>query len=206
MLCLIDNHDSFTYNIVHYLDELGVQARVILNDEMSADDVLALEPTHIVLSPGAGTPDDAGISKELLRRAASRRIPTLGVCLGHEVIGEVFGGRICHARQVMHGKTSRIWHAQERPFAGLPSPFLGARYHSLVIETGSLPECLKVTAWTTHDNAPAGGETDEIMAVAHRTLPILGVQFHPESIMTEYGHRMLDGFLKMRLADPVRAA
>jgi len=191
VLCLIDNYDSFTYNLVHYLHDLDVEVRVILNDEMSADEVLALAPTHIVLSPGAGTPDDAGVSKELLARAARARIPTLGVCLGHEVIGEVFGGRVSHAREIMHGKASRIWHGREGLFADLPSSFLAARYHSLVIDRATLPACLKITAWTARER----DAIDEIMAVSHRTLPIHGVQFHPESIATEHGHAMLANFL-----------
>lgn len=194
MLCLIDNHDSFTYNLVHYFHELDVDVRVILNDEMSVADVLLLEPTHIVLSPGAGTPDDSGISKQLLLAAARQQIPTLGVCLGHEVIGEVFGGRVRHAREIMHGKTSPIWHARDGLFEQLPSPFLAARYHSLVVDRATLPDCLEVTAWTRH--APGTDEAiDEVMAVAHKSLPIYGVQFHPESVLTEHGHAMLASFL-----------
>jgi len=193
MLCLIDNHDSFTYNIVHYLHELDADVRVILNDEMSAPDVLALGPTHIVLSPGAGTPDDTGISKELLALAALARVPTLGVCLGHELIGQVFGGRVVHAKRVMHGKPSRIRHAGGALFAHIPDGFLAARYHSLVVERATLPDCLQVTAWTSTDD----GGIDEIMAISHETLPIHGVQFHPESVMTEHGHSLLANFLGM---------
>jgi len=194
MLCLIDNHDSFTYNLVHYLRELDADVRVVLNDEMPARDVIALAPTHIVLSPGAGRPEDAGISKELLSLAAAARIPTLGVCLGHEVIGEVFRGRVRHARQIMHGKSSPICHNGGALFSRvtrIPSPFVAARYHSLVVDEATLPSCLRVTAWTSTDD----GAIDEIMAVAHETLPIFGVQFHPESVMTEHGHALLSNFL-----------
>jgi anthranilate synthase component 2 len=197
VLCLIDNYDSFTYNLVHYLHELDVDVRVILNDEMSAEDVIALEPSHIMLAPGPGTPDESGISKELLVLAARERIPTLGVCLGHEVIGEVFGGRVRHARRIMHGKTSRVWHDRDDLFATLPSSFLAARYHSLIIDKDSLPHCLKVTAWTAGD--AEGKELDEIMAVSHRDLPIFGVQFHPESVISEHGHALLANFLGLGL-------
>ncbi|HEU4407155.1 MAG TPA: aminodeoxychorismate/anthranilate synthase component II [Polyangiaceae bacterium] len=203
MLCVVDNHDSFTYNIVHYLHELGADVRVVLNDELSARDVLALGPTHLLLSPGAGTPDDSGISKELLRLAARAGIPTLGVCLGHEVIGEVFGGRVGHARQVMHGKTSRLWHTNDALFSNLPDSFLVARYHSLVIDRASLPDCLQITAWTSTD--AEGGAVDEIMAVAHKGLPIFGVQFHPESIMSECGHALLANFLNVGRATAPQA-
>ncbi|WP_079415562.1 anthranilate synthase component II [Thiomonas intermedia] len=195
MLCLIDNYDSFTYNIVHYLHELDVKVKVILNDEMSASDVLDLHPRHILLSPGPGTPDDSGMSKELLRLAAERRIPLLGVCLGHEIIGEVFGGRVRHAKRVMHGKVSRVHHDGRDLFVGIPEEFAAARYHSLIVERESLPNCLNVTAWTQTDD----GTMDEIMGVAHASLPIYGVQFHPESILTEYGHYMLANFLGIRL-------
>jgi anthranilate synthase component 2 len=198
VLCLMDNYDSFTYNLVHYLHELDVDVRVILNDEMSAEDVLALGPTHIVLSPGAGAPDESGISKELLVLAARARIPTLGVCLGHEIIGEVFGGRVSHARRIMHGKTSRIWHGRDDLFSNLPSSFLVARYHSLIVDKDTLPDCLKITAWTAGDGDGDDGDgdgVDEIMAVSHRTLPIFGVQFHPESILSEHGHSLLANFL-----------
>ncbi|HYD80245.1 MAG TPA: aminodeoxychorismate/anthranilate synthase component II [Paucimonas sp.] len=191
MLCVIDNYDSFTYNIVHYLHELDVDVRVILNDKMSVAEVLALKPDHILLSPGPGVPDESGISKELLLAASAKGIPVLGVCLGHEIIGEVFGGRVKHARQVMHGKASRIHHDGSDVFSNVPNAFSAARYHSLVIEKESFPDCLKITAWTAgQDDAP-----DEIMGVAHKTLPIFGVQFHPESIMTEHGHRIFANFL-----------
>lgn len=193
MLCLIDNYDSFTYNIVHYLHELDVDVRVILNDQMSVEEVLALNPSHIVLSPGPGTPDESGISKELLLAAARKGIPVLGVCLGHEIIGEVFGGRVSHARRVMHGKTSHIRHVSSGIFSKLPDRFAVARYHSLVVKKEGLPESLNITAWTCSSN----GEIDEIMGLSHKTLPIHGVQFHPESIMTEHGHHLFSNFLGM---------
>jgi anthranilate synthase component 2 len=191
MLCLIDNYDSFTYNIVHYLHELDVDVRVIKNDQMSVQDVLALNPAHIVLSPGPGTPDESGMSKPLLSAAALEGIPVLGVCLGHEIIGEVFGGQVGHARRVMHGKANAIRHAKSGVFSQLPDRFTVARYHSLVVKKESLPECLEITAWTVTED----GDIDEIMGVAHKTLPIHGVQFHPESIMTEHGHRLFSNFL-----------
>lgn len=191
MVCLIDNYDSFTYNIVHYLHELGVEVRVILNDEMSAAAVLALKPTHLLLSPGAGTPKDSGISKQLLLAAAQNRIPTLGICLGHQVIGELFGARVTYARRVMHGKASPIYHDNDGLFLGIPHPFSAARYHSLIVDKAALPDCLAITAWTvTPDN-----ELDEIMGISHKELPIYGVQFHPESIMTAHGHQLLANFL-----------
>ncbi len=191
MVCLIDNYDSFTYNIVHYLHELGVDVRVVLNDEMSAAAVLALKPTHFLLSPGPGTPKDSGISKELLLAAAQRRIPTLGICLGHEIIGELFGACVKHARQVMHGKSSPINHNNSGVFLGVPHPFSAARYHSLIVDKAEFPDCLAITAWTTTPN----NELDEIMGISHKELPIYGVQFHPESIMTEHGHQLLANFL-----------
>lgn len=191
MLLLIDNYDSFTYNLVHYLHELDVEVRVVLNDEMSAVDALALDPTHILLSPGPGTPDDSGISKELLRLAARRHIPVLGVCLGHEIIGEVFGGRVKHARRVVHGKTSSIRHAGRGLFANIPDGFTAARYHSLIVDSETLPDCLEAAAWTV----TADGAFDEIMAVSHKTLPIFGVQFHPESVLSQYGHELLAAFV-----------
>ncbi|MCU0683740.1 MAG: aminodeoxychorismate/anthranilate synthase component II [Polyangiaceae bacterium] len=193
---MIDNHDSFTYNLARYLQELGAEVRVLLNDAMSAADVLALGPTHLVLSPGAGTPADAGISKELVSLAARERLPTLGVCLGHQVIGEAFGGRVSHARRVMHGKASPIWHDGSDVFAKLPRPFLAGRYHSLVVDRAALPDCLAVTAWTSDEGDVRDGRRgDEIMGLAHRSLPIFGVQFHPESILSEHGHALLANFL-----------
>jgi anthranilate synthase component II len=193
MICLIDNYDSFTYNIVHYLHELDADVRVILNDSMSVDAVLDLGPTHIVLSPGPGAPSESGISAALLLRAAAVGIPVLGICLGHEIIGEVFGGSVKHARAVRHGKASRIRHRRTDIFAEMPDGFTAGRYHSLVVDRNGLPDCLDITAWTTTPD----GEMDEIMGLAHVELPIYGVQFHPESIMTEYGHVLLSTFLAM---------
>lgn len=193
MLCLIDNYDSFTYNIVHYLHELNVEVRVILNDQMAVEEVLALNPNHIVLSPGPGTPDESGISKELLLAAARKGIPVLGVCLGHEIIAEVFSGRVSHARRVMHGKVSHIRHVSSGVFSKVPDGFTVARYHSLVVQKEGLPDCLNITAWTSSSN----GEIDEIMGLSHKTLPIHGVQFHPESIMSEHGHHLFSNFLDM---------
>lgn len=165
---------------------------------MAAADVLALGPTHLVLSPGAGTPADAGISKELVWLAARERIPTLGVCLGHQVIGEAFGGRVGHARRVMHGKASRVWHDGSGVFAKLPRPFLAGRYHSLVVDRDTLPDCLVVTAWASDDGETTDGRAvDELMGLAHRNLPIFGVQFHPESILSEHGHALLANFLDL---------
>jgi anthranilate synthase component 2 len=184
-LLLLDNYDSFTYNLYHYLGELGAEVMVRRNDTLSAADVLALRPDAIVISPGPCDPDRAGISLDLVR-AAAEVCPLLGVCLGHQAIAQAFGGRIVRAPQIMHGKLSPIEHTGEGVFAGLPSPFMATRYHSLVAEPAGLPACLTVTAHT------ADGV---IMGVAHRTRPIYGVQFHPESIETEHGHRLLRNFL-----------
>lgn len=186
MLLMIDNYDSFTYNLVQYLGELGQDVRVYRNDEIDLATVAALNPRHIVISPGPCTPLEAGISVPLIKEFAGK-IPLLGVCLGHQSIGQAFGGKIVHAKQLMHGKTSPIHHADKGVFKGLPNPFTATRYHSLVIERDSCPDCLEITAWT---------EDQEIMGVRHKTLPVEGVQFHPESILTEYGHEMLDNFLK----------
>jgi len=186
MVLMIDNYDSFTYNLVQYLGELGEEVVVRRNDEIDLAGVEALAPEHIVISPGPCTPNEAGISVPLIQAFAGR-VPILGVCLGHQAIGQAFGGRIVHARALMHGKTSLIHHKGVGVFAGLPSPFTATRYHSLVIERESLPDCLEITACT---------EDGEIMGVRHRTLPVEGVQFHPESILTEYGHEMLANFLK----------
>jgi anthranilate synthase component 2 len=193
MLLMIDNYDSFTFNLVQYLGELGAEVRVVRNDELSLDEVERLAPKCIVISPGPCTPTEAGISVPAIQRFAGR-IPILGVCLGHQSIGQAFGGRIVHARSVMHGKTSPIYHADSGVFSGLPSPFLATRYHSLVIDQEILPECLEVTAWTRRPD----GTRDEIMGVRHRTLAVQGVQFHPESILTEHGHRLLRNFLDQR--------
>ncbi|WP_295543779.1 aminodeoxychorismate/anthranilate synthase component II [uncultured Thiohalocapsa sp.] len=190
MVLMIDNYDSFTYNLVQYLGELGAEVRVLRNDEASVAEALALAPARIVISPGPCTPDEAGISVALIRAAAGR-IPLLGVCLGHQSIARAFGGEVVRARAVMHGKTSPIHHQGEGVFAGLESPFEATRYHSLVIDAEHLPEALTVTAWTRRDD----GSRDEIMGVRHRELPVQGVQFHPESILTRHGHDLLKNFL-----------
>ncbi len=191
MILMIDNYDSFTYNLVQYLGELGAEVRVFRNDRITLEEIERLGPERIVISPGPCTPNEAGISVELVRRFAAR-VPILGVCLGHQCIGQAFGGRIVHAREIMHGKTSMIHHRGEGVFRGLPDPFEATRYHSLVIERASLPECLEVTAWTARE----GGGVDEIMGVRHRELPVEGVQFHPESILTRVGHDLLRNFLE----------
>jgi len=191
MLLMIDNYDSFTYNVVQYLGELGVDVRVFRNDEITIADVEQLDPDHIVVSPGPCTPNEAGISVPLIKHFAGLK-PILGICLGHQSIGQAFGGHIIRARQVMHGKTSPIYHANQGVFAGLNNPLTATRYHSLIIEEKSLPDCLEVTAWTCHDD----GSRDEIMGVRHREYPIEGVQFHPESILTEQGHTLLKNFLE----------
>ena len=190
MVLMIDNYDSFTYNLVQYLGELGAEVRVLRNDETSVDAALALGPERIVISPGPCTPDEAGISVPLIQAAAGR-VPVLGVCLGHQSIGRAFGGEIIRARAVMHGKTSPIHHAGEGVFAGLQTPFEATRYHSLVIDAERLPPALEVTAWTCTE----GGDRDEIMGVRHRALKVEGVQFHPESILTQHGHDLLRNFL-----------
>jgi anthranilate synthase component 2 len=192
MLLMIDNYDSFTFNIVQYFGELGAEVRVVRNDEIDVAGIAELNPRHLVISPGPCTPNEAGVSVDAIRAFAGK-IPILGVCLGHQSIGQAFGGRIVHARAVMHGKTSPIHHAGVGVFSDLPDPFEATRYHSLVIERASLPACLEVTAWTVRD-----GIEDEIMGVRHRELDVQGVQFHPESILTEHGHRMLKNFLDGR--------
>jgi anthranilate synthase component 2 len=190
MLLMIDNYDSFTYNLVQYLGELGVEVKVVRNDEIAVADIEVMKPDQIVISPGPCTPNEAGISVETIKTYAGR-IPILGVCLGHQSIGQAFGGKIVHAREVMHGKTSPIHHADNGVFSGLDNPFQATRYHSLVIEKESLPDCLEVTAWTEKD-----GEMDEIMGVRHKELRVEGVQFHPESILTRHGHDMLQNFVE----------
>lgn len=190
MLLMIDNYDSFTWNLVQYFGELGQEVKVVRNDALDVAGIRALAPAAIVISPGPGTPDDAGVSLDLLRELGGG-IPVLGVCLGHQAIGQVFGGRVGRARAIMHGKTSPIHHDGRGVFAGLPSPFEATRYHSLVVERESLPECLEVSAWTEH----ADGSVDEIMGLRHRAWPIEGVQFHPESILTRHGHDLLRNFL-----------
>lgn len=193
MVLMIDNYDSFTYNLVQYLSELGAQLRVVRNDQITLDEIEALNPSHVVISPGPCTPNEAGVSVPLIHRFAGR-FPILGVCLGHQSIGQALGGRVIRAREVMHGKTSMIHHDGRGVFHGLPSPFEATRYHSLIIEASSLPECLEVTAWTQR----ADNSIDEIMGVRHKSLPIEGVQFHPESILTQYGHPLLRNFLEAK--------
>ncbi len=197
MLLMIDNYDSFTYNLVQYFGELGSDVRVFRNDAIGLDDIENLAPQRIVISPGPCTPDEAGISLAVVERFAGR-IPLLGVCLGHQAIGQALGGRVVHAGAVMHGKTSAVHHRGAGVFRGLPDPLQATRYHSLVLERASLPECLEITAWT---ETPAG-EFEEIMGVRHRSLDVEGVQFHPESILTAAGHDLLRNFL----ARPARAA
>ena len=191
MLLMIDNYDSFTYNVVQYLGEVGADVKVVRNDEVSVADIAALAPEKIVVSPGPCTPNEAGISMAVIEAYAGK-LPLLGICLGHQSIGQVFGGEVVRARQVMHGKTSPIHHCGEGVFAGLSQPFEATRYHSLVVEKASLPDCLEITAWTE----AADGEIDEIMGLRHKTLPIEGVQFHPESILTAHGHDLLRNFLE----------
>jgi len=193
MLLMIDNYDSFTYNLVQYLGELGVEVRVCRNDDIDVDGVAALHPERIVISPGPCTPAEAGISVPLIREFAGR-VPILGVCLGHQSIGQAFGGRIVKAKTVMHGKTSPIYHADQGVFSGLDMPFQATRYHSLVVEESSLPDCLEVTAWTVDED----GRREEIMGIRHRQLPVQGVQFHPESILTRHGHDLLRNFIDGR--------
>lgn len=197
MLLMIDNYDSFTYNIVQYLGELGSRVVVQRNDEIEIDEIESLAPSHIVISPGPCTPNEAGISMQVVERFAGT-VPILGICLGHQSIGQVYGGRIVRARSVMHGKTSMIHHKHEGVFENLESPFEATRYHSLVIEKETLPECLELTAWTESDD----GEVDQIMGVRHRTLGVEGVQFHPESIVTQHGHELLRNFLNSKAPHP----
>ena len=187
MLLMIDNYDSFTYNLVQYFGELGEDVRVVRNDEITLDQIETLAPARICISPGPCSPNEAGISLALLQRFAER-IPILGVCLGHQAIGQAFGGNVVRAMTLMHGKVSPVEHTASGVFANLPNRFSAARYHSLAVERSTLPQCLEVTAWT---------EDGEIMGLRHRTLPIEGVQFHPESIATEHGHAMLKNFLQM---------
>ena len=191
MLLMIDNYDSFTYNLVQYLGELGADVHVYRNDSISLQEIEELQPEKIVISPGPCTPNEAGVSIDTIRQFAGR-VPILGVCLGHQSIGQAFGGRIVHARAIMHGKTSMMHHSSEGVFRGLPNPFEATRYHSLVIEQNSLPDCLQVTAWTVD----AAGKVDEIMGVRHKTMAVEGVQFHPESILTGSGHDLLRNFLE----------
>ena len=186
MILMIDNYDSFTYNLVQYFGELGQEVQVHRNDEITLEEIERLAPQYLVVSPGPCTPNEAGVSVPAILRFAGK-LPILGVCLGHQSIGQAFGGKIIHAQEMMHGKTSPIHHKNAGVFRGLPNPVTATRYHSLVIERASCPECLEITAWT---------EDGEIMGVRHKTLPIEGVQFHPESILTEHGHDMLRNFLE----------
>lgn len=188
---MIDNYDSFTYNLVQYFGELGADVTVVRNDQVTVDDIIALEPDKIVISPGPCTPKEAGVSVDAISKFAGR-IPILGVCLGHQSIGYAFGGNIIHAKSIMHGKTSQVYHHNSGVFQGLSNPFTATRYHSLVIEQATLPDCLEITAWTQDEV----GNIDEIMGVRHLTLDIEGVQFHPESILTEHGHDLLRNFLE----------
>ncbi len=190
MLLMIDNYDSFTYNLVQYFGELGATVKVYRNDKIEIREIMDLKPDRIVISPGPCTPDDAGISMDVVRTFAGE-VPLLGVCLGHQCIGQVFGGHVGHAKKIMHGKTSMIRHTGKGVFNRLESPFEATRYHSLVVEEPSLPECLEVTAWTEDEH----GNLDEIMGFKHRELPVEGVQFHPESILTQHGHDLLRNFL-----------
>ncbi|MCH8174891.1 MAG: aminodeoxychorismate/anthranilate synthase component II [Proteobacteria bacterium] len=191
MLLMIDNYDSFTYNIVQYLGELGADVQVYRNDAVTVEAIEAMNPTQIVISPGPCTPDKAGISTAVIDHFAGK-IPMLGICLGHQSIGQVFGGNIVRAAKVMHGKLSSIYHDGQGVFSTLSNPFTATRYHSLVIEAASLPDCLQVTAWTQDE----AGEREEIMAVRHTSMAIQGVQFHPESILSEQGHQLLQNFLE----------
>lgn len=190
MLLMIDNYDSFTYNLVQYFGELGADVQVHRNDKITIEEIEALNPEKIVLSPGPCTPNEAGISLEVIKYFAGKR-PILGVCLGHQAIGQAFGGEIIHAREIMHGKTSPVYHKNIGVFEGLNNPVIATRYHSLVINKNALPDCFEITAWTQNDD----GSLDEIMGVRHKELPIEGVQFHPESILTEQGHALLKNFL-----------
>jgi anthranilate synthase component 2 len=191
MLLMIDNYDSFTWNLVQYLQALGAEVRVERNDALGVAEIARLAPERIVISPGPCTPNEAGVSLDVVRELGPR-IPILGVCLGHQAIGQAYGGRVIRAGRIMHGKTSPIRHRGEGVFAGLPDGYEATRYHSLVVEQASLPDCLEITAWTEHDD----GSREEIMGLRHREHPVQGVQFHPESILTEHGHALLENFLR----------
>lgn len=191
MLLMIDNYDSFTYNLVQYLQALGAEVKVIRNDELSLAQIEALAPERIVISPGPCTPHEAGVSVDVIRQLGAR-IPTLGVCLGHQSLGQAYGGDVVRAKTIMHGKTSRIRHEGKGVFAGLPDGYEATRYHSLVVSRETLPDCLEITAWTDRED----GSFDEIMGLRHREHPVEGVQFHPESILTEHGHALLKNFLE----------
>ena len=191
MLLIIDNYDSFTFNLAHYFAELGQAVKVVRNDQITLAQITQLQPDYIVISPGPCTPNESGISLAAIEHFQGK-IPILGVCLGHQSIGQFYGGNVVRARQPIHGKTSLIQHTSQGVFAGLNQPLRVMRYHSLIIEAATLPDCLEATAWTINDN----GYVDEIMAVRHKTLPIEGVQFHPESILTQQGHKLLQNFLQ----------
>ncbi|MAL97370.1 MAG: anthranilate/aminodeoxychorismate synthase component II [Alteromonadaceae bacterium] len=194
MLLMIDNFDSFTYNVVQYLAELGADVRVYRNNEITLEQIEQLAPEHLVISPGPCTPNDAGISLAAIEYFAGK-LPILGICLGHQAIGQVFGGKVIRAGKVMHGKTSPVYHTDQGVFRSLANPFEATRYHSLVVEQSSLPECLEVTAWTNRED----GTLEEIMGLRHKSLPIEGVQFHPESILTQHGHDLLKNFLETKV-------
>jgi len=191
MLLMIDNYDSFTFNLVQYLQTLGAEVKVVRNDALSVDEIAALNPSHIVVSPGPCTPNEAGVSLEVIRRLGAST-PILGVCLGHQSIGQVYGGDVIRAGNIMHGKTSRIRHEGKGVFAGLPDGYEATRYHSLVVDKATLPAELEITAWTEN----ADGSMEEIMGLRHREHPVEGVQFHPESILTQHGHALLKNFLE----------
>lgn len=190
MLLMIDNYDSFTYNLVHYFNELNVDVKVARNDQITIKEIINLKPTHIVISPGPCTPNEAGISLNVIQEFAGK-IPILGVCLGHQAIAQVLGGHVVHAKRIIHGKTSVIQHNQQGVFRNIPSTFNATRYHSLLVDPETLPDCLEITAWTQNQL-----NLTEIMGIRHRDLALEGVQFHPESILTEYGHQLLENFLQ----------
>jgi anthranilate synthase component II len=191
MLLMIDNYDSFTWNLVQYLQTLGAEVEVVRNDALSVAQIAAMAPERIVISPGPCTPNEAGVSVEVIRELGAR-VPILGVCLGHQSLGQAYGGDVVRAKAIMHGKTSRIRHRGQGLFAGLPDGYEATRYHSLVVSQDTLPDCLEVTAWTDHED----GSVEEIMGLRHREHPVQGVQFHPESILTEHGHALLKNFLE----------
>ena len=190
-LLMVDNYDSFTYNLVQYLQSLGAEVKVVRNDAMTVDEIETLAPERIVISPGPGTPDQAGVTLEMIERLG-QRTPILGVCLGHQSIGQIYGGDVIRAKTIMHGKTSRIRHEGKGVFADLPDAYEATRYHSLVVDRNTLPESLEVTAWTEYED----GSFEEIMGLRHKEFPVEGVQFHPESILTEHGHALLKNFLE----------
>jgi anthranilate synthase component 2 len=194
MLLMIDNYDSFTYNVVQYFAELGADVKVVRNDEITIEEIEKLAPDHLVISPGPCTPNEAGISVAAIKHFAGK-LPILGICLGHQSIAQAFGGKIIRAKRVMHGKTSDVFHESKGVFNDLNMPFIATRYHSLVIEQETLPDCLELTAWTQNED----GSIEEIMGIQHKILAIQGVQFHPESILTQHGHDLLENFLKVKI-------